>query len=146
MVDLVLSSRDLHSWTDIEASRALCRMASICRLIINTPWIISFYKVKFFPSNFQISTLVLDRVTIFLEVDAFGSVFFFQQVGFFSLVFYCSLPLDNKVSLIPLIVVMMMMCSGRWGPVKCVQQSTQILNWLWRFMQDEQEARSTFKL
>ena len=36
------------------------------------------------------------------------------------------------------VVDMMMMCSKRWGPVKCVQQTTQII-WLFRFKHKKQE-------
>ena len=41
----------------------------------NLSCIIYFHRVKFFPSNFWISTFVLDCVVIFLKVDVIDLVF-----------------------------------------------------------------------
>ena len=48
MVDLAITSRDLHSSTIIEASLLLCRIASIWRLMMSKSYIISFQWENFF--------------------------------------------------------------------------------------------------
>ena len=76
MVNLVVSSSELHSSTDIEVGLVVCRIAPTYRQLMSTLGIISFQRVKFFPSNFRVSIFVSDCVAILLlEVDIFDLVF-----------------------------------------------------------------------
>ena len=104
MVDMGISSNERHSSVVIEAGFSLCRIASTWSQVMSTSYIIPFHRAKFFPSNFRISTLVPDYVTIILlEVHDIDLVFFSQLDDFSSWLFCYSSSLDNKVTLIPLV-------------------------------------------